>query len=76
MCDAACCHRAYTFLSDWVGKYYHDNQIFEEHYEGITAIKGALLKGASMRDMRARRVPRPARHQIAASTPPDRVLPR
>ena len=28
---------AYTFLSDWVGKYYHDNQIFEEHYEGITA---------------------------------------
>ena len=24
---------AYTFLADWVGKYYHDNQIFQEHCE-------------------------------------------
>ena len=35
---------AYTFLSDWVGKYYHDNQIFEEHYEGITAHLEELIK--------------------------------
>ena len=34
---------AYTFLSDWVGKYYHDNQIFEEHYEGITAHMDELV---------------------------------
>ena len=38
---------AYTFLADWVGKYYHDNQIFSEHYEGITAHMEELIRTAS-----------------------------
>jgi alpha-L-rhamnosidase len=37
---------AYTFLADWVGKYYHDNQIFEEHYSGITAHLNELINAS------------------------------
>ena len=28
---------AFPLLANWVGKYYHDDQIFSEHYEQITA---------------------------------------
>ena len=38
---------AFTFIADWVGKYYHDNHIFELHYDGITKHMNSLIMAAS-----------------------------
>ena len=37
---------AYAHIADWVGKYYHDDQIFSTHYGGITAHVEQLIATA------------------------------
>ena len=37
---------AFALIADWVGTYYHDNQIFSTHYAGITAHTEQLIKTA------------------------------
>lgn len=38
---------AYTFLADWIGTYYDDDQIFASHYDGIKAHLEELIRTAS-----------------------------
>ena len=37
---------AYAHIADWVGEYYHDDQIFATNYKGITAHLEQLIKTA------------------------------
>jgi alpha-L-rhamnosidase len=38
---------AYSLLSDWIGTYSHDSQIFARHYVGITAHLDSVIKMAA-----------------------------
>jgi hypothetical protein len=37
---------AFSLLPDWIGQYYHDDQIFDRHYAGITAHLDSLIEMA------------------------------
>ena len=41
---------AFPLIANWVGKYYHDDQIFSEHYEQITAHIDNLIGTAKIND--------------------------